>query len=101
MKPIKLVTRNGWLTPHYWLLREGLVQDVRQAHMAGTKARGVSYARPRSGHISELVKVGWMSLVEGPRGGKAYRTTGEGAFMVLITDGQVEAKRSDTESRIT
>lgn len=95
-KPIdwsQLVTpRSGRLTPSYWLLKEGFTQDIRPK-FAGRSGKDIHYDWRQAVRVGALVCKGWLEPVKGPRGGDAYRTTDEGAFMMLIAEGQHEAKK--------
>jgi hypothetical protein len=95
----QLITpRTGRLTPSYWLLKEGFVQDVQRERYGGTKKTGVHYNFWQGVRIGALVKKGFLEQRQGPRKGVVYRTTGEGAFAMLLAEGQFEAKRALTKS---
>lgn len=80
----KLVLRNGRLTRAFWLLREGLYQDVRHDYVPGYKGNDWRTAR----YIIALTERGWLEQVKGPRKGQAFRTTGDGAFALLAAECQ-------------
>lgn len=95
----KLVLKNGRLTRAYWLLREGFVQDVRHDYI-GTRQRGFNCWRT-SRYIGALIREGYLQQVKGPRGGSVFRTTSEGAFAMLIAEGQHEAKKQNHRNNPT
>lgn len=88
-----VLPRTGRLTPAYWLLKEGFTQDLRKRRADGIGGRNLHYDWQQLAHISALTSKGYLEEVKGPRGGLAYRTTGEGAFAMLIAEGQHEAKK--------
>ena len=85
-----ILPRTGRLTRAYWLLREGFVQDVRQVWCGNQKVSDWRTNR----YIGALVAKGYLEQVKGPRGGNdSFRTTAEGAFAMLLAEGQHEAKK--------
>lgn len=91
----RLVLSNGRLTRAYWLLREGFTQDVRQDWIhRGSIPKDGFYCWRTSRYILALERRGYLHRVKGPRGGKGvFRTTEEGAFAMLLAEGQHEAKK--------
>jgi hypothetical protein len=87
--------RTGRLTRAYWLLVEGFTQDVRSDF--NQQSKGWDWRTQR--HIDALVKNGWLQNAKGPRGGSAYRTTSNGAFMMLVAKGIHEAKKHPPEEK--
>ncbi len=93
-KPIdygKLVLKNGRLTQSYWMLKEAFTQDL-QRRWVGTRKNGSTDWR-WSIRLTALCKAGYLQQVKGPRGGEVWRTTPDGAFAMLIAEGQHEAKK--------
>jgi hypothetical protein len=89
----KLVLHNGRLTRAFWILREGIVQDVRMDWVGNTKRADWGTSR----YIHSLVYKGYLESVKGPRGGKdSFRTTGDGAFMMMVAEGINAAKREQS-----
>lgn len=87
----KLVLRNGRLTPSSWMLKEAFTQDLHR-NWVGTRKSGSTEWR-FSIRLGCLVEAGYLQQVKGPRGGEVWRTTPEGAFAMLIAEGQHEAKK--------
>ncbi|WP_454627701.1 hypothetical protein [Bradyrhizobium cenepequi] len=80
----KLFLRNGRLTRAFWLLKEGFVQDVRNDWVPGKKHNDWRTAR----YVDALVAKGWLEQTKGPRKGIVFRTTREGAFMMMVAECQ-------------
>ena len=92
----KLIVRGPRLNKSYWMLKEGFVQDI-QRERGGGSGRGVYFDWKHQRRIGALLERGWIEQREGPRKGVVYRTTGEGAFAMLLAEGQFEAKRALTK----
>lgn len=85
--------RTGRLTPACWILKEGFSQDVRIPHRRdrdGSAAVSDWYFARR---VSALFGKGWLQEAKGPRGGDVYRTTPDGAFMMLLAEGVHGSKK--------
>jgi hypothetical protein len=90
---VLITPRTGRLTDSYWILKEGFVQDVRSEAVGNTR----SYFYQKELRLSALVCCGYLEKVTGPKGGRAFRTTSDGAFALLIADGQFEARQQRLE----
>ncbi|RZN09689.1 hypothetical protein CWO91_16810 [Bradyrhizobium genosp. SA-3] len=92
----KLIVRGPRLTKTYWMLKEGFVQDIQRERAGGTR-NNCYFDWQHQRRLGALLERGWIEQREGPRKGVVYRTTGEGAFAMLLAEGQFEAKRALTK----
>ena len=83
--PPRLVLKNGRLTRGFWMLKEGLTQDIRHSWIGGVDRR---YCWQEARWLDWLISKKYIEKVRGPRNGdRSYRTTGEGAFAMLMAEG--------------
>lgn len=71
---------------------EAFTQNLHR-EWQGSRKHGSTVSR-WSLRLSALCRAGYLQQVKGPRGGEVWRTTAEGAFAMLIAEGQHEAKKA-------